>query len=223
MEKIGRSIPVTRPYKLPFESNKWGYLRPFLNDILPATTINDNIALRLNGDFSIYAMFKQNNFINGFPGYVIKGNPATANGYLIYIAAGNFLHFKRNGAEFTSTKKFLDAVINTVTITYNSGTTLISWYINGIFSNSTNIVYPANNGVNLLNIGNGDHMPDINLYELAIFNKELTLSENLKLHEGRLDPLTIGNCLVWIDSRLGHLLDLSNNGNNVVLRNANLQ
>lgn len=223
MEKIGRSIPVTRPYKLPLESNKWGFLRPFLKNVLPATTVNDSVALRLNGDFSIYAMFKQNNFINAFPGYVTKGNSATADGYLIYIAAGNFLHFKRNGGEFISTKEFLNVIINTAMVTYNSGTTLISWYINGIFSNSANVVYPVNNGVGLLNIGNGDNMPDINLYDLAIFNKVLTPSENLKLHEGRSDPLSIGNCLIWTDFRLGHLSDSSNNGNNAILINANLQ
>lgn len=212
MEKIARSIPVTRPYKLPLESNKWGgaYF-----DGVNARITTSNLALGA-GDFSIIAHINPGKAQTGFPGnrdvIYYGGSP----GIQFYIQ-NNKLSIQNPPVfnTITSSASIYNGKISNVAVTSKTAGNSIKLYVNSNLLGSGSFVI-ANSTSSI--IGN-DPTPDWllgNLYEIAIFAVELSQKNINLLMNGRILP-TQFDCRLWHDYRLGHARDLSGNGNHEVI------
>ena len=135
--------------------------------------IADSAATRLNGAFTIEFWGKQKTFVNSWPGLMMKGASATANGYLIWYSSNGALHFKRNNVDIaTPTGVFTSAAWHHYDVSYD-GTTL-SWYVDGKPVASRAVTFPANAGTAPLQLGRGDQYGNEYLDEVALYATALT-------------------------------------------------
>jgi hypothetical protein len=136
-------------------------------------TAPDSTALRLNGAFTIEFWGKQKTFVNSWPGIMIKGSSATANGYLIWYGSNGALHFKRNNVDLaTPAGSFTSTAWHYYVVTYDGST--LRWYVDGSAVASKSVVFPANAGTAPLQLGRGDQYGNEYLDEVAIYATALS-------------------------------------------------
>ncbi|MDQ1684890.1 MAG: hypothetical protein QOC82_1627 [Frankiaceae bacterium] len=136
-------------------------------------TVRDSAALRLNGAFTVEFWAKLKSFMNSYPGLMVKGPSATANGYLIWYSSNGTLHFKRNNVDVaTPAGVFTTTAYHHYAVSYD-GTTL-RWYVDGKAVASRAVTYPANNGTDPLQLGRGDNYGNQFLDEVAFYPSALT-------------------------------------------------
>lgn len=137
-----------------------------------AVEVADSPALRLNGAFTIELWARMTSFQNTWPGLVVKGAAASADGYLVRYDASGRVILKRNDVEVASAPGALRTDRFThLAVTYD-GTT-VRWYVDGAASGSRSVSFPPNNGSALLSIGKGDQYGDHTIDEVAFYDTAL--------------------------------------------------
>ena len=132
-----------------------------------AVTVADSTALRLNGAFTIEFWARQKSFMNSWPGLMIKGQSATANGYLIWYSSNGTLHFKRNNVDIATPAGAFTSSWHDFAVSYDGAT--VRWYVDGRAVSSKAVTFPANAGTSPLQLGRGDQYGNHYLDEVAIY------------------------------------------------------
>lgn len=134
--------------------------------------VPDSVALRLNSAFTIELWARMDRFINTWPGLVVKGSAATADGYLVYYDRSGRVILKRNDVEIASAPGALrgDRFAH-LAVTYDGST--VRWYVDGALSSSASASFPADNGTAMLSIGKGDEYGVHTIDEVAIYGSAL--------------------------------------------------
>lgn len=210
METISRSIPVKRPYKLPFESNKWGgaYF-----DGGNATIQCPNINLS-GSEITVMAWFK------GPQAWSVIRQQVGDYIVLCWNPTTNRFHLLSNdgGVVGLDSGNLSDNVIHHICFTWKQNT------VNGFQTFKDGILVAQRNSTNtpIANIGNNIYIGTFNgvagestigiIYDAIIIKQFLTQSQIQDIIYGRILP-TQFDCRLWHDYRLGHARDLSGNGN----------
>lgn len=135
--------------------------------------VPDAAALRLNGAFTIELWARMDRFLNTWPGLVVKGAAATADGYLVYYDTSGRVILKRNNVEVASAPGALRTDRFThLAVTYDGST--VRWYVDGALSASAAASFPTNSGSSLLAIGRGDQYGDHTVDEVAVYGSALS-------------------------------------------------
>ena len=139
-------------------------------------SVPDTAALRLNGSFSIEFFARLTSFVNTWPGLLVKGSSATADGYLVWYDSAGALHFKRNNIDVaTSIGALTSDRFHHFVLTYDG--THASWYRDGTFDRAKTVTYPASAGTTALNLGRGDNFGRDVLDEVALYGQALTATQ----------------------------------------------
>ncbi|MDQ1746891.1 MAG: trimeric autotransporter adhesin, partial [Frankiaceae bacterium] len=138
-----------------------------------AVSVADSPALRLNGSFTIEFWAKLKTFMNTYPGLMIKGASATANGYLVWYTSDGALHFKRNNVDVaTPAGVFNTSAWHDYAVSYDGST--LRWYVDGQAVSSRAVTFPTNAGTDPLKLGRGDRFGNDYLDEVAVYASALT-------------------------------------------------
>ncbi len=130
---LSRTIPVKRPYKLPFESNKWGVIRLF-DTMNPSSLIDfgNSSTLNMTNNFTIFMRLKlltigthvsnQHRLIERFI--------FPTNGYYLRTRNnGNFAFTGYPGGNVDSVSKLIPNKLTTIAVTYINGINGTNIYI----------------------------------------------------------------------------------------------
>lgn len=226
MDKIRRIIPIERPYKLPFESNKWG--GAYFDGLIDSNSyIKVNKAASINNltTISILAIIvPYSGGVINFGRIFDKGTK----GMRMASSRLNCFHiFSVTGGDWQTTA--LNSIVfrqyNHVAITYDNTNVVNSavMYVNGISKAVTENVTP--NGVANLDVGQDIFIGNSSsitrtfdglIIDIIYINGLLTQPQIQDIMYGRILP-TEFDCRLWHDYRLGHAFDLSGNNNNGIL------
>lgn len=218
MEKIGRSIPVTRPYKLPLESNEWGGALfdsgSYIRKTSPSNIPTQNITLLTS--VKILGFFNWNNFVQDSY-WVTAGRIA----WLLFAdSSGQIIA----GVSDATPIQYNAVVVGSIGKTYKDRITMLGHtydgnavkvYIDGVLKTTVvkaGLVFDVPVNVSSGNTGQGYQIQ----YDMMIFGQVLTEAQQQDLMYGRILP-TQFDCRLWHDYRLGHARDLSGNGNHGTL------
>lgn len=143
--------------------------------------IADSNPLRLNGNFTIAFWAKMNVFVGSFPGFLLKGDAGSPDGYIIFYGADGSMYFKRNNTYASIGGGSVTTVWKHFVLTY-SGTTW-TWYANGSAVGSGAVSYPVSNGNTALGFGRADQYGNETIDDARIYNRALTASEVQALYK----------------------------------------
>jgi hypothetical protein len=146
-------------------------------------SVPDADPLRLNGAFSIELWAKLTQFANSYPGLVVKGSSATADGYLIWYTSAGAVHFKRNGVDVATPAGALTTTGFSHLVVTNDGTTT-TWYVNGVPVKSAAATYPANAGTAALLLGMGDQYGAHTVDDVSVYSTALSAGQVQKHYYG---------------------------------------
>jgi outer membrane protein assembly factor BamB len=137
-------------------------------------SVPDDVALRLNGGFSVEFWANQNAFANAFPGVVIKGDATTKDGYLIYATPDGRLSYKRDASEsLTGPGVLVTGQWHHFVLTYDGDK--VRWFVDGALNSTTHQFFEQSSvGTAPLVIGQGDHPGNNRLDEVAFYGQALT-------------------------------------------------
>jgi len=219
MDKLSRTIPVTRPYKLPFESNKWGGAS--FDGVGGYINVTKNASINNLTVITIISTFKPESMGGGNLGrfsdkgqktlFVIPLNKFQFN-HIFSVTPGNWAT-SNNDMQIGKTQNvavtYDNTNVNNNPIIYKDGILLVT------NETSTPNLTASNDAGNDLIIGNRiaqDRAFKGIFYDYIYFAEILTQSEIQDVIYGRILP-TQFDCRLWHDYRLGHARDLSGNNN----------
>lgn len=225
MEKLGRSIPVTRPYKLPLESNKWGGayfdgVSGYIDTVNPPINANFNTKLTCIGTViplgtptgGSDAGFGQRGWNKWL---YFHGSSPTIMFNVQTDAGGNMA--------FGSTIAKLRKLYHLVGTFEQSGADMLGkLYIDGKLDSTQTVLNntPHDTSNQFMRAGslihNNGAFVQMILCDFIMIAQVLTQPQIQDLMYGRILP-TQFDCRLWHDYRLGHARDLSGNGNHGVI------
>lgn len=220
METLSRTIPVTRPYKLPFESNKWGgaYFDGLTSNIfIPKQFVLSNLSIMLmvnsvlqNDDKFFFSTgnYSYNPTSKGW--HMSQRAPSLGNSFLVRNTFPN-------SATVVDDLTYIYNKVNNFAITIDGAT--CNQYQNGILTLTSNLTAISDSPQLTTRIGcNTSSARFWNgiVYDVIVIAQTLTQPQIQDIMYGRILP-TQFDCRLWHDYRLGHARDLSGNGNHGTL------
>lgn len=223
VEKIRRSIPVTRPYKLPFESNKWGGVdcRGEVFGGLGGISVPQNPNLEISNTATIQFTCVIGVSSHDYAKIFEKGGYGVGSYYFDYesVIGNRDMSFFFGAAAPTNFRNVnvtnrYQYGLNNIAVTVDIPGDTCNFYINGRLNQTTHTLpaYITSNSV--LHIIDQDTA--VKMYDAAFYGVVLTQPQIQDLMYGRILP-TQFDCRLWHDYRLGHARDLSGNGNHGIL------
>lgn len=134
--------------------------------------VPDDLALRLNANWSIEFWARQNTFTNTKPGIIYKGDPTSHHGYVIWENASGGLFFKRENKEAGSGVGALTSAFRHFVVTWDG--TNVRWYVNSSLWSTKKLGFPANNGATALQLGKAEEYGNNDLDEVAMYATALS-------------------------------------------------
>ena len=218
MEKIGRSIPVTRPYKLPLESNGWGGAYDDGEFTGSNISVTDNANFEISNTATIQFTCLLRKQFGDYKKIFQKGGYGVGSYYfdIEAISGSHSMSFLFGAAAPTNFRSVnADNIyqygLNNIAVTVDIPGDTSNFYINGRLSKTTHSlpVY-ITSASNLLTTGNQDTV--VTIYDTTYYGTVLTQPQIQDLMYGRILP-TQFDCRLWHDYRLGHARDQSGNNN----------